>query len=90
MKLIKLDGRMNGHRHFKYGVDFSYDKSDKYAKVWYWMNEQYGPSIDLDIWIKYAEFRKNPKWSWDRSQSRTVIYLLSDEESNWFSLKWIT
>ena len=90
MKLIKLDGRMNGHRHFKYGIDFSYDKPDKYAKVWYWMIEQHGPSIDLDIWIKYAEVRKNPKWSWDRSQHRTVIYLLSDEESNWFSLKWIT
>lgn len=96
MKIKKLDRRMNGYGHFKYGVDFTKDwQSDsRFDKVRQWCWETFGPSVEYDIWEELSSPRetRNDKWAWDRGQYnkswRCIIYLKSDQEANWLKLRW--
>ena len=93
MKIKLLDKRMNGYGKFKYGVDFTYNwKGTRFdhARTWCW--ENYGASVELDIWEDLPENERNPLWAWDRGQYnksfRCMIYLATDKEANWFRLRW--
>ncbi len=93
MKLKKLDRRMNGYGDFKYAIDFNYKTNNiafDDARQWCW--ETFGASTELDIWELRKDTR-NPKWAWDRGQYsktyRCMIYLATDEEASFFTLKWL-
>ncbi len=90
MKIRKLDRRMKGYGDFVYGVDFSWNwegvRFDQ-ARQWCW--ETFGPSTELDIWHELEPTSENnSRWAWDRNQYRTMIYLKSDVERNWFVMRW--
>lgn len=96
MRLKKLDRRMNGYGDFKYGVDFNYRaNSTPFDEVRRWCWETFGASTELDIWEvrDRPTDNRNARWAWDRGQYnktyRCVIYLATDEEASFFTLKWL-
>lgn len=99
MELIKLDGRMSGFPHFKYAASFVFGESDKFIDIREWCIEQWGLSLELDLWKFFndrplsTENQTNPVWCWERSTNgsryKCKIYLLSDAEMIWFKLKWV-
>ncbi len=91
MRIKKLDKRMKGYGDFKYGIDFSWNWEGvrfDHARQWCW--ETLGASVEYDIWteLQIAGEEKNERWCWDRNQYRTMIYLKSDAERNWFVMRW--
>jgi len=90
MKLTKIDNRMKGAGVFQYPVDVPiYGRT--FADVRKWCTDTYGETVECDYWGECPDIR-NPLWSWERVNSNKVtrcrIFLLSDKEANWFSLKW--
>jgi hypothetical protein len=86
---------MNGHNDFMYGVDFTYNwKGTRFDEAREWCWETFGASTELDIWEEKdgPTDVRNDKWAWDRGQYnktfRCIIYLKSDQECNWFKLRW--
>lgn len=95
MKFKKLDRRMNGYGDFTYAVDFaSSPMGAKFNDVRQWCWETFGPSCELDIWdvLDRPDDVRNERWAWDRGQYnktwRCIIYLATDQEANWFKLRW--
>ena len=85
MKLKKLDARMNGFGDFKYLAKFRKraDRSQFIAiRNWCW--EQWGPSCELELWNADV----NPTWAWVVSEFEMKIYINSDKEASWYTLKW--
>ena len=92
MKIKKLDKRMPGYGDFTHCADFSERGNRKqFAEVRRWCVEQWGESVEYDLWEDYAEFR-NPAWCWERGEYnksyRCRIFLASEKEAQWFMLKW--
>ena len=93
MILKKLDGRMSGYGDFTHCADFTFGGTDRrtFAEARRWCEEQWGQSVDYDIWQKYDDF-KNPAWAWERGETnnsyRCRIYLASEKEAQWFGLRW--
>ena len=93
MKIKKLDKRMTGYGDFTHCADFTLHKDDrkKFAEARRWCVEQWGESVEYDLWESYEEFR-NPAWSWERGEYnksyRCRLFLASEKEAQWFSLKW--
>jgi hypothetical protein len=92
IKVKKLDRRMNGYGQFIYAANFpSFVDADRFSQVRQWCWEQWGPSVELEIWQRYPDF-KNPKWAWERGEFnksyRCRIFLSSDQEAEWFILRW--
>lgn len=87
MKIGKLDKRHNGHKNFKYHVRFYTINRDKFVDVRNWCWKTWGPSAELetlDLLQKYTDH----KWSWVCDKYTTKIFLRSDDEYQWFLLKW--
>lgn len=91
MRIRKLDKRMTGYGYFKYGVDFSWAwQGARFDQARRWCWETFGPSVEIDIWHELEDIKepRNERWCWDRNQYRTMIYLKSDAERNWFVMTW--
>lgn len=93
MRIKKLDKRMNGYGDFKYGVDFTWNwQGPRFDLVRKWCWDSFGASVERDIWDDLNPLERNAKWCWDRGTynkvNRCVIYLKSDQECNWFKLRW--
>ena len=84
---------MNGHGKFILMADYAYTKDCdlNFALARQWCTDSFGPTVELEIWIKYPELQ-NPKWSWERGEFnksyRCRIYLADQQTANWFSLKY--
>jgi len=93
MRIKKLDKRMTGYGEFKYGVDFGWNwQGARFDLVRQWCWETLGPSVEVDIWRELVTINepRNARWAWARDQYRTIIYLKSDAERNWFIMRWGT
>ena len=91
MRIRKLDKRMTGYGDFKYGADFSWHwQGARFDQVRQWCWETFGPSVEVDIWRELGTIDepRNERWAWDRNQYRTMVYLKSDAERNWFVMRW--
>lgn len=87
MKIGKLDRRHNGHLQFKYYARFLTISMDQFCEVRNWCWQTWGPSAELDT-IRYLEYGKDLKWAWICDQYNVKIYLATDKEYQWFTLKW--
>lgn len=87
MKIGKLDRRHNGHNQFKYYARFLTFQMDQFCEVRNWCWQTWGPSAELDT-IRYLEHGRNLKWAWTCDQYNVKIFLASDKEYQWFTLKW--
>lgn len=87
MKTGKLDKRHNGHRDFKYYVQFSSLEQQKFVEVRNWCWQTWGPSAELDI-LRYLQERHDMKWAWICDNYNIRLYLKTDTEYQWFVLKW--
>ncbi len=76
---------MNGFGNFKYVAKFR-KRGDRemFISIRNWCWEQWGPSCELEFWKEDV----NPAWAWAVSEFETKIYIDSDKEAGWFSLKW--
>lgn len=95
MKLKKLDKRMTGYGDFVYSVDFPVNRGKvlmDFFEVREWCFEQWGRSAEIDIWQKFPQIQ-NPAWAWERGEFnktyRCRIFLASDKEAHWFTLRWV-
>lgn len=85
MKLIRLDKRYAGHDYFTHCVNFTRHEKLKFVEVREWCWTNFGASCELEHYHLYTE----PKvWAWEVSQYNTRIYLKTDREINWYTLKW--
>mgnify|MGYP003333544656 CR=1 FL=1 len=85
MKLKKLDRRMKGFVNFKYVAKLRRrTDSKKFKEMRQWCWEQWGASCEQDIW----EEGDNPAWSWGVEDYEFRIYIGSDKEAAWYTLKW--
>lgn len=83
---------MNGHGYFTHAVNFTGFKGSQtmFVEARRWCEEQWGQSVEFDIWQDYPEF-ENPAWCWERNEGdkRFVCRIfLNEKEAAWFSLKW--
>lgn len=92
MKLSKSDRRMNGHKEFTHYVNFPTQEVQKFVEIRRWCDQQWGPSVELDIHLKYAVLR-NEHWIWSchytLAGGTSRIYLTGEKEASWFGLKWL-
>ena len=72
------------NKHFKYIVNVQYMLD--FHRVRQWMSETYGYSENVEEDGQLA----NPHWAFFLKFSIHKIYLHSDEELNWFQLRWGT
>ncbi len=85
MRLKKLDRRMNGYGNFKYATKFRRRADqDKFIEIRNWCWEQWGPSCELEFWNE----QRNPAWAWAMTEFETKIYVASEKEASWFTLRW--
>lgn len=101
-KVVKLDGRYSYSANFRWCLEFTrsdwkgtgvldFDRARR------WMNETWGWSQDVDTMIAMArELNKkiepwdgiiNPHWAYSVKYRDYRIYLASDKELAWFTLK---
>lgn len=85
MKVTKLDGRHSGHGEFKYYIQFSEPEFKDFIDLRNWCWEQWGPSCELDLWFKGGSI---VPWCWMFQDYGKRIYLRTDKEYQWYSLKW--
>lgn len=76
---------MNGYGDFKYVAKFRKraDK-EKFLEIRNWCWEQWGPSSELEFWRESV----NPAWAWAISEFEMKLYIDSDKEASWYTLKW--
>ena len=76
---------MNGFGDFKYVAKFRKRADrEKFIEIRNWCWEQWGPSSELEFWSENV----NPAWAWTVSEFEIKIYLDSDKEASWYTLKW--
>ena len=85
MKLKKLDKRMSGHGEFTHFMEYRMDQGAEFIECRNWCWQQWGPSSELDLWYKH---KPNQHWCWMMDEWRIRVYLRTDSEAQWFSLKW--
>lgn len=58
-------------------------------REWCW--QTYGPSCELEFWLRIPEGSqsRNEHWCWHTNFDNYKIYLRTDKEANWFKLKWL-
>jgi hypothetical protein len=94
MKFKRLDRRMTGYGNFTHVADFSYGRGDHrlFVEARNWCQEQWGTSCEIDLWTEHLDLQ-NPAWSWERGSFnknyRCRIFLVSEKEAQWFSLRWV-
>lgn len=86
MKVKKLTRNFRGYNLYKYCVEFTHKDGNKFCQQRNWCWEQWGPSSE----IQFCEKSDNPnkKWCWIMDQHRIRIYLATNAEASWYSLKW--
>lgn len=92
----RTDGRFKGSGHWKYYVDldakYKSDNKNFFAvREWCWTT--FGPSKEIDAWLADREhssdnISQNENWCWHFDMWTSRIYLKSDKEADWFSLKY--
>ena len=103
MKLTikKTDKRHTGHEQWQYLViverqpqtpfgSFTHlykTKDLNQLREWCWTT--YGPSCELEFWLRLPETERNCHWCWNTNYNNFKIYLRTDKETNWFKLKWL-
>jgi hypothetical protein len=85
MKIRKLTKQFSGYSNFKYCVEFTRKDFKKFIERRNWCWEQWGPSCELEF---YRQPDSNEHWCWITDQHRVRIYLVSESEATWYSLKW--
>lgn len=82
---------------FRHCVEFSrqfnYENFWQYYQAQMWCWDQFGPSINLDIWVDLQKSHKNKMdevWAYQAQTSLYPcrIYFKSDKELEVFLLKW--
>ncbi len=101
--LKKTDKRHTGNTEWQYvviiekdaGSPFGYsavqNKSKRLNEVREWCWTTYGPSCELEFWLRIEDgvSGKNEHWCWHTNFDNFKIYLRTDKEANWFKLKWL-
>ena len=77
-KLVKLDGRHNGHERFSHRFElgaYNAELSKGFLRAREYLWNQFGPSCELE-WAHEAYFDDvKPKWSWVKNENRCYLYL---------------
>jgi hypothetical protein len=101
LKIIKLDKRYRGGGIFKYRVTIKnpywlptaniHTVIEDFFKMRTWCYQTWGESCELNEWlIIYGRRHANEFWCWDTDSVNKIyhLYLKTEKERNWFSLKW--
>ena len=61
------------------------------VREWCWAT--YGPSKEIDSWLRDKNkssdtISQNQKWCWHNDAYTARIYLRTNKEADWFTLKW--
>ena len=93
MNIIKLDKRYKGSDKWKYLIElFGPAKSSAFHEVRAWCWQTWGPSKELDDWLKdsSSELIHNEHWCWKNDQYvYRRIYLREDAEFIVAKLRWL-
>ena len=78
---------MTGHGIFKYYVNFAHNFEQEFCDVRKWCWGQWGASDDYE----FLPVIKGPNiaWCWLNDKYTMRIYLASDKEAQWFTLRWV-
>lgn len=103
-KVTKLNRKYTGYEHFQYIVTVERPPTNRFSEIqeikqeWFalreWCWETWGPSKEIEDWIRGTSFApdklvsQNTHWCWQNDKYATRIYLTSDKELNWFTLRW--
>jgi hypothetical protein len=94
-QIKRVDRRFKGHNDWKYYVDLpkSSDTENHFFSVHEWCWNTWGPSKEINFWNWYnmnqwVDSTQNEKWCWHLDEWTARIYLKSDKEADWFSLKY--
>ena len=90
MKVQKLDKRHSGNHYFKYYVVSTKIWAERYQELQYWREwcwTTFGPAAELNTVLMMRNDR-DWMWAWDTGHNNCRLYLKSDAELSWFSLKW--
>ena len=98
IKVKKTDKPHTGYGSFKYYVDIKpmhwsnhTGVKEKFFELRLWCWDTWGPSRELDHFVNTAGEKpidQNSKWTWINDQYRTRLYLGSQDEAAYFTLKW--
>ena len=84
LKVKKLDSRFAGGYAFKYCIEFNYKQHERFIALRNWCWETWGPSYEL----KFHKTENPEVWAWITDNYRTRIYFKSEQEVNWYKLRW--
>lgn len=103
-KVTKLNRKYTGYEHFQYIVTVERPKNNRFLdfqeikQEWFelreWCWTTWGPSKEIEDWLKATmidpttHVSQNTHWCWQNDKYATRIYLTSDKELNWFTLRW--
>ncbi len=94
-QIKRVDRRFKGHGDWKYYVDLPMSPTVKshFFSIQIWCWNTWGPSKEISFWNFYkdkgwTDEAQNEKWCWHLDEWTTRIYLKSDKEADWFSLKY--
>jgi|688.fasta_scaffold506976_4 hypothetical protein len=95
-RIKQVDRRFKGYHDWKYYVDLvkspiATEEHFYNIQVWCW--ETWGPSKEISFWNEardkgWKDKTQNSKWCWHLDEWTARIYLKSDKEADWFSLKY--
>lgn len=94
MKVKKVDKRFKGNGSFKFYVDSPKYGDKNFFQVREWCWTTFGPSKEIEMWqddvsrARITNNSHNEKWAWQADPWTTRIYLKTDKEADWFTLKW--
>ena len=102
LKITATDRRHTGSQQFQYLINFprssGLDLALRRARVLdynekrNWCIETWGPSCELPDWLLlhgcYPDYPVNSHWSWMTEHGLTRIYLRTQADANWFTLRW--
>jgi hypothetical protein len=86
MKLTKLDKRHNGHKWFKYCVEYYHKEAKQFVDQRTWCWDTFGPSCELEFWDSAGKL--GGRWCWMSTQWNTRIYFATEQEFNWYKLTY--
>ena len=99
-KIKKTDSRYNGHRHFKYIIDYGgkYGDSLTFQIHRNWWFEGFGSSCEIEAWQRHYERNAvalalndtiiAKTWAWNTEFGNRKIYVKDDDTLSFFVLKF--
>jgi hypothetical protein len=86
MKLKKLDRRHTGYGDYKFLVEFSRRNDfEQFFEARNWCWETWGPGCEVD---QKHKINQVIPWAWQNSEWNLRIYLATEKEANWWSIRW--